>query len=486
MIKNNRLIYFIIYFYITAIISAFGIIKINVNSFLENDIFIWSALALFLYIISVIIFIKLDKSIFSAWIIFITLAYMYWFGQSFLYLFNMLPKLSEITTYYTDSLCRALIYQTMGFGLMNLGAIFYNTKVGIKYITCFKYIEFKDNILRGSINKVASIMFIISAPVMLISLFKKVMISLTGGYLALYDGSISSISALEDMLAMFFVPSLFLLLAANKGNNIRRRIIISIFGIYIVGFLMTGGRSVAMGLGLCLMLFYHKQIKPYKGKRVIWIIIIGVILIFLIPIVGEMRGLNNRSFSDFIGIIESTIKEKNVLVSTLNSMGFSLFPMVKTMELIPNIQGFSYGIELGAAILAILPSILTFGYSFATIAALPDWLRAKLSMDYGPGYSLIAESYYNFGWLGVIMMFFSGIIIQRYFINRKKEEQRIIYDAQICILLYFLSLVIRNSFALFFRNIFFGIFIPILAINIIYINKRRKGKISDFNFNTNV
>lgn len=96
-------------------------------------------------------------------------------------------------------------------------------------------------------------------------------------------------------------------------------------------------------------------------------------------------------------------------------------------------------------------------------------------MDYGPGYSLIAESYYNFGWFGIVAMFFLGVIIQKCFTNKKVDDKRVLYDAEICIVLYFLTLVVRNSLALFFRNIFFGVLLPIIFINIL--SKSKKGSV---------
>ena len=475
MRKNNNIIYLITYFYINIISLAYGFIRLDIGRFSKNDVLIWSALPLILYIIAALIVVKVQKGIVNAWIIFITLTYMYWFGQSLLFLLNLLPEFSEIKTYNLSSLCQALIYQTFGFGLMNLGALLYSIKNVNKYGDTFKGEKMGDRFVKESTNKVAGTMFVISAPVILLSLYKKVVVSITGGYLALYEGGISLISTLEEVLSMLFIPSLFLLLAANKNDKRVRRLLITIFSVYIIGFLMSGGRSVAMGLGLCLMLFYHKQINPYKGKRLIWPLIIGVLLIFLIPIIGELRGMNNRTINDLLQIIEYTVKENNVIVSTMNSMGFSLFPMVKTIEIVPNIQEYSYGLELCAAILAILPSRLTFGYSFASVAALPDWLRSTLNMDYGPGYSLIAESYYNFGWFGIVAMFFLGVIIQKCFTNKKVDDKRVLYDAEICIVLYFLTLVVRNSLALFFRNIFFGVLLPIIFINIL--SKSKKGSV---------
>ena len=103
-----------------------------------------------------------------------------------------------------------------------------------------------DRFVKESTNKVAGTMFVISAPVILLSLYKKVVVSITGGYLALYEGGISLISTLEEVLSMLFIPSLFLLLAANKNDKRVRRLLITIFSVYIIGFLMSGGRSVAM------------------------------------------------------------------------------------------------------------------------------------------------------------------------------------------------------------------------------------------------
>ena len=474
MTKSLNYLYGLIYLFVVLIIFIYGIIKLNNKNFFIEDVRMWSSIGLLLFMVGIGVWVLIEKDIFSPWIIFFSLAYMYWFGQSTLYVFDVLPNLAEFNTYSIDSLCNALIYQCIGFSLMHMGALFVRCRKSNIYQRRIAVVKFENKELKNSINKVALVMFCASSPFVFIDLFQKMIISITSGYLALYEsGARTSVSNLAEVLSMFFVPSLFLLLAANKDSKKKRILIVSTMLVYIGGFLMSGGRSVAMGLGMCLILFYHRQIKPYKKTRVIQLIIVGVIVLIMIPVVGEVRGLENRSIDEIMNVIRKILTEENVFITTLNSMGFSIFPMVKTMEIIPKIQGFSYGFEYICTVLAVIPSIFFLGYSFASIAALPDWLKNTLNMDYGPGYSIIAESYYNFGWGGLITMFITGIAIQKVFTNKRNGSYHILYDAIICIILYFLSLVIRNSILLFFRNILYGIIIPLIIIRLITKKERR-------------
>lgn len=480
--KRNTYIYFVNYLLINIVVLILGIFYMTCNNdFCIKDVKIWECIGLIIFIMGTFIWLKIEKNILSAWLIFYTLSYIYWFGQTFLHLFGILPPLAELYQFTNLSLCVALVYQCIGFGLMHLGAIYYKTKHmgNLQQIVTIK--KFGDKNLKKAVNIVAVTMFLCSAPYVFINLYKEIIMSIRYGYLALYEnievtnGIVGSLNNIVSSLKMFFVPSLFLLLAANKDNKKVRMLINSIFMLYICGSLISGGRSVGMGLAICLMLFYHIQIKPYRRKRILLIVFLAILFLILVPLIGELRGLSNRNSADFFTSIGEIIKEDNIFVSTFTSMGFSIFPMVKTMELIPKIQDFSYGIEYISTIFAIVPSILFFGYSFTSIAALPDWLRTMLNMDYGPGYSIIAESYYNFGWMGLPIMFLTGYIIQKFFSNKKSDSYRVLYDAQICIILYFLSLVIRNSILLLFRNIFYGIFIPMLIIKLIY-NREMKGE----------
>ncbi|BCK00818.1 O-antigen polysaccharide polymerase Wzy [Anaerocolumna chitinilytica] len=483
-IKNRANYYLIFYFLLNISILLIGIIYLNFcKGYQRIDVKIWELIGLFIFVTGSIIWIRIENNILSAWMIFLLLSYMYWFGQPFLDLFGILPKLAELNSYSNESLVAALVYQCCGMGFMHLGAIFYKTRNINKAVKTVEIFRFEDISLRKAVNKIALGMFISSAPYIFVNLGQRVYTSVTYGYLALYqtqkqpNGVLGSLYNIISSLSILFIPSLFFLLAANKDNKKFKLFLYIIFGIFILGSLYIGDRSVSMGLSLCLLLFYHCSIKPFKQKRFILLVFIGLMFVIIVPSAGKLRGMEARTFSDVFVVIGKTITQDNFIISTLTSMGFSLFPMVKTIELIPKVQDYSYGVEYIATVLAIIPSIILFGYSFTSIAALPDWLKSNLHMDYGPGYSIIAESYYNFGWLGLPIMSIFGYIIQKYFTNKKHYSEKVLYDAQICIILYFLTLVIRNSLTLFFRNVFYGIIIPIILIKLLYNWEKRNGEI---------
>ena len=83
------------------------------------------------------------------------------------------------------------------------------------------------------------------------------------------------------------------------------------------------------------------------------------------------------------------------------------------MELIPESFGFHYGESYFFALLALIPNLLGGTHISVKYAGLPQWLKTTLEMSYGPGYSMPAEAYYNFGWVGIFVMIFFGRFVYK-------------------------------------------------------------------------
>ena len=70
------------------------------------------------------------------------------------------------------------------------------------------------------------------------------------------------------------------------------------------------------------------------------------------------------------------------------------------------------------AVIGILPSsldVLHIQDYWNGFTQLEDFLTNYYSFDFGVGYSLFAESYYNFRWFGLVVLFLEGLLFGKLF-----------------------------------------------------------------------
>ena len=102
------------------------------------------------------------------------------------------------------------------------------------------------------------------------------------------------------------------------------------------------------------------------------------------------------------------------------------------------IFGFRYGESYLYSLTTIIPNLGFWdAHPGAIKAHLGNWLQDVLGLDYGPGFSMAAEAYINFGWFGILFMMLLGCFYGWLFslISRKEEPEQ--YNP-IVFFLYFL------------------------------------------------
>lgn len=138
-------------------------------------------------------------------------------------------------------------------------------------------------------------------------------------------------------------------------------------------------------------------------------------------------------------------------------------------RLVPQSINLKLGQSYIASFLARVPSVLLGGYSLTKYANLSQWLMETLNMSYGPGFSMHAEAYYNFGLLGIPFMFFIGWfyskLISNNFIKGPMKKYKNVLST---IAFYLFAMNIRDSMYLTIRNEVFIVLLPILIIYLVY------------------
>lgn len=232
------------------------------------------------------------------------------------------------------------------------------------------------------------------------------------GYKASYMtiSGLTSWSKIFSMIGDYFIFSLFMLLAGYKDSK-QMRYLPAIF-IALISFLnfAVGNRSEPICYMIALLWFFKNYAKTKGGQKFTTaMMVVGIGILFLIiPIIGQTRNNGTLSFETITNALYGKDSAFNAIKDTFITMGWTGFPMVKTMVLIPDSYPFRYGQSYFFALLALIPNLLGGIHISVKYAGLPQWLKTALSMSYGPGYSMPAEAYYNFGWFGIALMLLFG------------------------------------------------------------------------------
>ena len=221
--------------------------------------------------------------------------------------------------------------------------------------------------------------------------------------------------AIVRYLGTFFIPSAIGSFICNKSKPRARLVVAACSAAYCAMSFIVGGRSLAMGLlfGLAVVFLSERKISV---SAIVVILLGGYLFIALSSVISEAR---NNSGDGFIRIFMENAfggKAFSLFLGETGFSGSSLTWMMHAMESrgVNPINGKTY---IGAVI-GILPSsldVLHIQDYWNEFTQLEDFLTNYYSFDFGVGYSLFAESYYNFRWFGLVVLFLEGLLFGKLF-----------------------------------------------------------------------
>lgn len=231
-----------------------------------------------------------------------------------------------------------------------------------------------------------------------------------------------------------------------------------------------GGRSEGVVLVVILLLLYHYYDKPIKFKRFMVVAVIGYFFLSLLSVVAMIRTQSMLGLSDYVEAFKSS---NNMGQETISEMGWSMYPLASTLNIVPDLYPYRYGASYLYALSSIIPNFGFWELHPAMVNAnLGDWLQRKNNLSFGPGYSIVAEAYLNFGYFGGIFLFLFGYVISKLFqmvnVNNIRKNPIIIVCA--LVFCFFLFKIPRNSFLALVRAFFYYI-VP-LYVYVVYFHKR--------------
>ncbi len=284
----------------------------------------------------------------------------------------------------------------------------------------------------------------------------------------------TGLGSLPQVLANFMVSGVLFLLAASKGRP--RLLAFSTFIIVLYSLIQafTGTRLWwAMPLAAYVWL-WHRWISPIP-RTLLWMAT-GVIVFVVFPVIGSVRSLaaaDRLSLSVYIG---EFLTMRNPVLAIVREMGGTLLTVAHTLELVPKVRNFDFGVSYLYAISTIIPNI---GYDVHPAVArglYSHWLTYTVSPSAfyaggGLGFSFIAEAYANFGWIGApVIMIVSGYLLGKFVVWGDKINEPT-KSATVAAFLAFFLIYARGESALVLRALIWYAFCPYLLVKALSVKR---------------
>jgi len=347
----------------------------------------------------------------NLYIIFILACFTFNASHCVLHLFGLLDEGILDNRFSDVSIIQSLYFVLVSFSWLHLGALvgYVNSprkreRIGYIHLTY------------SSVRFVSILLIALALPFWLYKYYHILQIVIRGGYFAIYQvDKPTGFATIDTVLSGFLVPAALFLLATSRDSRVLRWLAIVILLSEILANLFIGGRGGAAMDTIALLWVWHRSIKKIPVGLVF---ILGVCALTIFPLIFALRNIPGAERLNFGVWITTLGYVDNPLVASIKEMGGSLQTLVYTLELVPTARPFAYGGTYFWAMTTLLPNFFWDVHPAASAIA-AKWLVQTVDPTFaakggGYGYSIFAEGYLNFGWLGSILpMFIMGFLISK-------------------------------------------------------------------------
>lgn len=455
-----------------VIISFIAIlIVIFTRGFIQGKSFILTctiiSLAVFVYELYSIY--KITRQLFNMCIIFLISFYFFQNGQLLLLALGI-----KFNMFYINTLKQFIEDVVMFSALSNIVAGLAGVIVSKGPLQCTKYPGI-DQYSDQSVAKAAKYGLIITGVVSYPLIFIKFFVyALHGRYYAVraFEESLPSIVGLADYM---FVPFSFLFIIFTNNRRSRKLVFLMMF-IWFVLTALCGDRTTGIsGLLMLAYINYLKNIEKQNKKNYKYIfklLIIGLVLIAFIRVVFVFRNGGN-----VMDVILNPVG--NIFIDVIEELGFSCFPLFMMMNIVPSLEKFQYGKQyLLSFFAAFFPSSLDFTGIVTELTQdwgiYSKWIDKYYSQyNFGVGFSLNAEAYINFGWFGIIAIYFLMTVVLSNLSkasHQKKCGSKFGFYKEVALSYVWMTLPRRSSYyiwnGIFWCVIIMGLYLRIICLRV--------------------
>ena len=426
---------------------------------IKHDFLFWCSYGLTSIIVSTVCLGIVQKKVMTELNIYFLSFWLFQFGVPVIYVFRENYNNFYINLFTNEVLNSAAVFSVLSIIITSIGLI-----IGFQICQNNNRTDRKASKLSNVIcnNKVivcsaAFYLFIISALVVLpITGYAAFRQLLNNGY-TIASRNVMTQNGLLKFFQEFFYSSGILLIVFDT-KKFRRRLVIILYIIASVIMMLLADR--AQGLVSLFVFFYYEFVLKNEKKTVkksalsrLGFVVIGIVSVVVLEFIAAAR----QGKDGFTSILNGSI-----LLNFVQELGFNFTSICFMMELIPYVSPFRYGSTYIASLIKLIPSSFDilglFNNDFFTSGEM--WLynfnhnNGRSFLDFGVGYSLNAEAYFNFSWFGLILLFVLGIIVALLF-GKKNDNNWSTYVH--LVLLLDLLLLPRRQFFTLLKSVEYGI-----------------------------
>lgn len=295
-----------------------------------------------------------------------------------------------------------------------------------------------DHTLRKHVITVSKGMIVIGTIGLVLFLSIRLPASLEYGYGGILNNesvkdSIES-ADLAGLAKALLIPGLLLMLIAYKDSKKKRRYIIAATFIVALMSSLVGARINIIIPMIVLVWLYVKEIRAIRMKRALLFVPVIILMIAFMIGIREVRDMQDRGASDYIAAVTGTLSPSAFsenIIKTVKEFGINYYSLYETIRIVPSEQGFGLGRTYLLAIPYLVPPIRNI--IGADNNYLHIWLKDKNQLEYDPAYTAVAESYYNFGFLGVFAVLMMGYFVLSFFKNEYRGLRKSVRNAFVAI-----------------------------------------------------
>lgn len=416
---------------------------------------------------------RLAGSIFSPYWLFVVVSVLFNGGHAVLQVLGLNER-GVLGSAFSETTTAATVYfTTLSLMLMHLGALL---RLALRPAnTAESSARANDRFA----SQLGLLMILIAIVPMYLQVRDNLSTVINSGYLALYQREVkTNVGSWHALLSQFMLPGAFLIAAASRERSTLRNLSLVIVLLYFVIHMFTGYRGTSVAAAAAFGWVWHTRIRRLPIPACV---AAGALISFVVfPMISVFRastGEDRLSWSSFTRTLETI---ENPAVSALSEMGTSMNTTAHTMDLVPAIRDFDAGASYLFAALTVVPNIFGTPLHPSTERGTPsEWLIRTVSYRVamaggGMGYSYIAESYLNFGWMGpplvMVILGFALAALECAAVSRNASSGIVCLMG---VVVYFCVIYARAESASIVRGIVWCGVIPFLVLRLVYSSRRQ-------------
>lgn len=349
--------------------------------------------------------------------------------------------------------------------LLLFGMIFYD---GNRLETKFEGIDFASN---TCLKKITFFILFTAFPLQLYFWGKAIYVRFISNYMQMLE---TVNNGFLEMFAKFHILAIIGLFLIYKDNKLIRRTILLVYSIIIVISMFSGGRIYAISL-LVTAVFFYIRINEliFDFKQIAVCIICLVLLLNILNVIAKSRNdiIITHNENEYSSMSINEYSKSNVIMDFLCEMGSTQMTVGLIQNRIANGEiKFSFGKSYILSLVNILPNIN------GAVSKVSDNNNYVILIDYPAlGGSIIGESYYNFGWFGLLFAILFSYILYKIecLISWSLKEEKIVVTLYSSIIVYALILWQRNTFSVTTRYVFYTFLLLLFLYHIFNYKKIR-------------